>query len=682
VALDPIDASRCLRRVAPPGRRNAIALPGVEASQNGSEGMDRRTLGLWMVAGIAGCGGAAPAAVAPWVAPVRSDATAEAQAPAREAVQASRCARRRPGVGAVRAGAGRRGGATALARLGASTIAYAADADDDAIHTVDVDRAVEIAVTPLGGSPAELLVLADGRVAATLSDTNRVVVLEPGERPDAPLETLCEAAMPSEPWGLAATPDDARLVVTSAWARALSVIDAGSLDLVRRVRLDREPRGVLVGGDGRRAFVTHLVGARMSIVDLADPGAPVHAVDLRPTDARGQPGTQGYALVDVEVEAGAPGRILAPLTGVDPGKPEASSSYGGTIDTITTVPMVSVVDPVAERVVGGSHRVDATDHRRGCLLPRAADVTPAGTVLVACRGIDALVELDGRSLDPPALERRRFRVPAGPSGVAVDAAGDRAIVWSQFAREVAVVDLAASPADVIRIPVARRQASRLGPAEERGRAIFHATDDPRISRDGRACASCHPEGREDALTWSTPEGPRQTIMLAGRISGSAPYGWFGKHRTVRDHVTSTLARLGGAGLSAPADRADLDALLAYVSAMRPPSLEGAAEDAGHAALAAEGRAVFLDPAVGCARCHLDGGTDQAAHDVKSGNVVEASVRFDTPSLRFVGGTAPYFHDGRYATLEELLEKSDGRMGHTQNLSRADLLALAAYLEDL
>jgi cytochrome c peroxidase len=218
--------------------------------------------------------------------------------------------------------------------------------------------------------------------------------------------------------------------------------------------------------------------------------------------------------------------------------------------------------------------------------------------------------------------------------------------------------------------------------EERGRALFHATDDPRISRDGRACASCHPEGREDALTWSTPAGPRQTVMLAGRIAGTAPYGWFGKHRTVREHVTHTLARLGGVGLQGPADRADLDALLAYVSAMRPPSMRGAVEDAGHAALAERGREVFLDPAVGCARCHLDGATDQEAHDVKSGDVDEASLRFDTPSLRFVGGTAPYFHDGRYATLEELLEKSDGKMGHTQDLPRADLLALAAYLEDL
>ena len=60
----------------------------------------------------------------------------------------------------------------------------------------------------------------------------------------------------------------------------------------------------------------------------------------------------------------------------------------------------------------------------------------------------------------------------------------------------------------------------------------------------------------------------------------------------------------------------------------------------------------------------------------------AADGFDTPSLRFVGGTAPYFHDGRFATLEDLLMNPGGRMGHTLHLSRRDALALTAYLETL
>src|SRR5262249_36719400 len=130
------------------------------------------------------------------------------------------------------------------------------------------------------------------------------------------------------------------------------------------------------------------------------------------------------------------------------------------------------------------------------------------------------------------------------------------------------------------------------------------------------------------------------------------------------------------------DRESFEALIAYVAAMQGPSTAGAVRDPAHAALAARGREVYLDPALGCSSCHLGGGTDKAAHDVRSGDVIERSLRFDTPSLRFVGGTAPYFHDGRYPTLEAVLEHSDGRMGHTIGLARPDLLALVAYLEDL
>jgi DNA-binding beta-propeller fold protein YncE len=484
---------------------------------------------------------------------------------------------------------------------------------------------------------------------------------------------------------------------------ALTVLDASSLETIARVDLPREPRGVLVDDDGRRAFVTHLVGGRVSVVDLTGGGEPVHDVALIPENrevrdsirarrsgrhAGDHPTSQGYAISRIAVEAGAPARILAPVASMDPGPPEASLSYGGSVEARTVTPLVPVIDPRAERVLPRTRRVDFTSHRRECLLPRAAAATTGG-LLVACQGIDALLELDPRSLDPVGVERRRFPVPAGPTGVAVDADHGRAVVWSQFARELAVVSLA-SPREeradlasaVQRIPAAHKATSRLSAKEQLGRRLFFTTDDPRISHDGRACASCHPDGRDDSLTWSTPDGPRQTIMLAGRVAGSEPYGWFGKNRSLRDHVAQSWKRLGGTGLLGAADREDLDGLLAWIAVMPAPRTAGAVRDPAHAALAARGRDVFLDPAQGCSNCHLGGGTDKAAHDVQSGDVLESSLLFDTPSLRFVGGTAPYFHDGRYATLEALLERSDGKMGHTIGLPRPDLLALVAYLEDL
>src|SRR4029453_352811 len=98
-----------------------------------------------------------------------------------------------------------------------------------------------------------------------------------------------------------------------------------------------------------------------------------------------------------------------------------------------------------------------------------------------------------------------------------------------------------------------------------GRRLFHAVGDPRVSADGRACASCHPDGRDDGLVWRTPEGPRQTLMLAGRVGGPAPYGWTRDDRTLATYIQGTVMRLRGRDLA----EMDADALAAYVLSLRP-----------------------------------------------------------------------------------------------------------------
>ena len=82
----------------------------------------------------------------------------------------------------------------------------------------------------------------------------------------------------------------------------------------------------------------------------------------------------------------------------------------------------------------------------------------------------------------------------------------------------------------------------------RGRELFHTSNDSRISNDGRACATCHVDGREDSLVWASPDGKRQTPMLAGRLSGTSPFGWSGSMKSLREHVGQTLSRLEGKGL--------------------------------------------------------------------------------------------------------------------------------------
>ena len=73
----------------------------------------------------------------------------------------------------------------------------------------------------------------------------------------------------------------------------------------------------------------------------------------------------------------------------------------------------------------------------------------------------------------------------------------------------------------------------------------------------------------------------------------------------------------------------------------------------------------------CAGCHIPsaGFLDRLSHDVGTGEVL------DTPSLRGLTETAPYFHDGRAADLASVVDHFDRvlGLGYTKT-SRAELVA--------
>jgi hypothetical protein len=152
-------------------------------------------------------------------------------------------------------------------------------------------------------------------------------------------------------------------------------------------------------------------------------------------------------------------------------------------------------------------------------------------------------------------------------------------------------------------------------------------------------------------------------MLAGRLAGTAPYGWDRGSRTLESYAAETITRLRGQGLS----EADLGHLAGYIEGLPTPAPRAASEHA------ARGREVFF--AEGCATCHTEGtGTDQERHALDRRDPV------DTPSLRSVSMTAPYFHDGRYKTLDGLLVHSE--MGSTQKLDAEQKALILEYLESL
>jgi len=260
-------------------------------------------------------------------------------------------------------------------------------------------------------------------------------------------------------------------------------------------------------------------------------------------------------------------------------------------------------------------------------------------------------------------------------------------VWSQFERQVDVLPLG-GPALIddkgpdkppVVTHIAMSEPARSIPMSMAlGRVLFHMVGDERISHDGRACARCHPDGRDDSLTWATPNGPRRSILLAGKVAETPPFSWSGSESTLKEHMGITFTRLKGSG---DLRSIELDALADYIRTLTPPPASAPRPEM--AAKIARGSEIFHSTAAGCASCHAgDYATDNGRHDVQSKASADKSGNFNTPSLRFVGGGGPYFHDGRYKTLRQLLTDGDRKMGHTAQLSNDDLEALEAYLRTL
>lgn len=557
-------------------------------------------------------------------------------------------------------------------------VVFVADEDARAIATLDRDTLAQIAVTELDGGPRHVRVLGDGRVAVTLAREGRVVLLEAGAHPDDPLEPRCSAMVAAEPWSMVERPGE--VLVSSGFGGALTILETEGLSTRREIGLPREPRAVLIDRDQRRAFVTHAIGGVLSVVDLDDVTRGPEAISLRTgkilgdDEKRPRDASQGYAMARTRTTGPSPrDRLLVPHTSSDTGAAAsvASWGYGTSFSTRPVAPIVAVVDPEARAMsTRGVVSAEPSGLTANCLLPRSA-VTSGGVLYVACADLDAVVAYDATLTDPSAAPLRRFDAPPTPTSVALD--GRALLVWSELARTLMRIDLdvSAPPGATRSVVLWARDGAEPSSQLLRGRYLFHTSRDTRIAR-GRACASCHPEGRDDGLVWSSPDGRRQTPMLAGRVPSTAPFGWSGEHPTLEEHLDHTFQRLDGIGLfAAPAD---LAALVAYVQSLPLPALPGRPTDG-----VARGRAVFDD--AGCGRCHRDGGTDRSAHDVGSGRA-DGRRAFDTPSLSRVGRTAPYFHDGRYATLTDLLADPKTGMFEPATLSGDDRTALATYLETL
>ena len=148
--------------------------------------------------------------------------------------------------------------------------AYVANLKDGSVSIIDTASMKEAARLPVGKAPAQTGFTPDGRTAfVSLSGEDRVALIDPVAR-----KVLRKVPVGTVPIQLYASLDGKQLFVANQGSRqrpgmTVSVIDIASGKVTKSVRAGRGAHGVVVGTDGRYAYVTNTFENTVSVIDVA-----------------------------------------------------------------------------------------------------------------------------------------------------------------------------------------------------------------------------------------------------------------------------------------------------------------------------------------------------------------------------------------------------------------------------
>jgi YVTN family beta-propeller protein len=310
--------------------------------------------------------------------------------------------------------------------------------------------------------------------------------------------------------------------------------------------------------------------------------------------------------------------------------------------------------------------------------------------------LDAASEDDRAKLLPNHLGvttefvERRIAVGSNPRGLAISPDGRFVYVAEALDDAVAVID------------VERREKVATidlgGPGEitlaRKGERIFHSAE----VTYGRqfSCHSCHPDGGIDNITYDIePDGigvnPVDNRTLRG-ILDTAPFKWTGKNPTISRQCGPRLAvfftRID------PFTPEQVVALERYIRTIpRNPNRYRVGEELTPAqrrgkalferSLTNTGEEIPLEDR--CNGCHPGPYfTNRDRASVGTASELDTHDVFDVPHLNNIYESAPYLHDGRAETLEEIWTRFNPNDEHgvTNDMTKDQLNDLIEYLKTL
>jgi YVTN family beta-propeller protein len=566
------------------------------------------------------------------------------------------------------------------------------------------------------GPRALALAPAAGRLYVTGQRNGHVYALDAASG-----AVLADVDVCSEPVGVVVSPDETTVYVACSQDDTVVALSASSLAVTATVSVARRPWGLGWSATRDQLYVTQLLGPGITV--LATAPLSVATTWALADGPAGDDSTIAHGAVrgiyDVASRNGTGEIWVAHLMlGIDTAQPAL-------VFNNTVFPALSLFDgggdPLARLTVStepGDHGVFG-DVVSG---PHAMAFSPDGSlVFVADADSEDVLVVDAAHRVESSLVRP---LPGHqPEGLVASSDG-HVYVDEANTLDVAVLEVDSSGASpVVSVdgaPIARAARDPMPAAMRLGQHIFYSANSdelPTTSDHWVACASCHVEGRSDAVTWQFLQGPRDTPSNAGGTKNTGFLMRTALHNQVQDYFEVINNEQGGHfSRSVPLLEADLDALEQYVDYAIPYPTPPRGLDPGQVA---QGEQLFNT--LGCDTCHAgkyftDSGMGNPTLDL-SGPVVstvtpggvllhdvgtcvttganpdsaltddDGDVRspcvFDTPTLRGISESAPYLHDGSAATLEDVFRLAPGMVGPAAaQLAPNDLEALVTYLRSL
>jgi hypothetical protein len=595
--------------------------------------------------------------------------------------------------------------------------AVAADPDRDLVYVIDLGaRTARTVALQAGDEPGRLVEDGAGRVYVALRRAGAVVTVDPSSATVTGRQAVCPA-----PRGVA-WDSSTDLVWVACATGELVALPAGGGSAAHSFVVERDLRDVVVSGgniavsefraakvlrlnaDGTVArkdslhapgagFVPHMAwriaagpsGTLVAIhqeettqsVTTAVPGAyggcgaarlaAMASTPILPGAVADGGGVDGGAFPSpsLDCKAGAdagsnlPGSVMSVLPlGVDVNPdggftallPIFGCFEGGVVRSVFTV-LAADGSVIVSREVAGVIPVDLAVSPDGATVavvaPGNVRSPDLSTVLQfsVCGTRDVL----STTLGDPATG-------AQPTAVAYDGSGDL-LVQTREPAQLWILD-----------PSGGRHAVTLSTTSRRdtGHDLFHVQAGEMI-----ACASCHPEGRDDGMVWKLDGNLRRTPSLSATIAGTAPYHWPGDFKDMPTLLQNVYTvRMGGAALASD----QLGVLEHWVLGV--PSLPAPSWVDANAA--GRGQAIFERVDVQCATCHSGPKfTNNKTVDVGTG------APYQVPPLVGVGWRTPLMHDGCAATMADRFGAcSTPGHGDLSSLTPGDISDLSAYLETL